>query len=71
MFFRRRLPQIFLIDDRRKLEQQPLTINNLILIAVFGVVILLHLAEAGIWAVFYYQRNLFADFETSLYCIFL
>jgi len=57
----------WVLRRRSQLEQQPLSINNLILIAVFGVVILLHLAEASIWAVFYYQRNLFADFETALY----
>jgi hypothetical protein len=37
------------------------------IIAVFSVMILLHVAEASLWAVFYYSRNLFSDFETSLY----
>jgi len=39
----------------------------LLLILVFGVIILLHLADTSIWAAFYYWRNLFVDFETSFY----
>ena len=39
----------------------------LLLIPVFGVIILLHLADTSIWAAFYYWRNLFVDFETSFY----
>jgi voltage-gated potassium channel Kch len=40
---------------------------SLVIIAVFAGIILLHLAEATHWALFYYSRNLFSDFETSLY----
>ena len=39
----------------------------LLLILVFAVIIVLHLADTAIWAAFYYWRNLFADFETSFY----
>ena len=39
----------------------------LVLVLVFGVVTLLSLVEAGIWASFYYFRALFPDFETSFY----
>jgi hypothetical protein len=38
-----------------------------ILIVVFGIIVLLHLAETAIWAFFYFVRDLFPDFETSLY----
>ena len=34
---------------------------------VFGLVIVLHLVEALIWAVFYAKAGLFPNFETSLY----
>ena len=37
------------------------------LIIVFAVIILLHVGEAAIWGIFYYRRNLFTDYETSLY----
>jgi len=37
------------------------------IIAVFSGMILLHVAEASLWAVFYYSRNLFGSYETSLY----
>jgi len=39
----------------------------LVLVLVFAVVILLSLVEAAIWALFYYLRGLFPDFETSFY----
>jgi voltage-gated potassium channel Kch len=38
-----------------------------IIIAVFSGIVLLHVAEASMWALFYYSRSLFSDFETSLY----
>jgi len=31
------------------------------------VIMLLHLVETAVWAVFYYSRHLLPDFETSLY----
>ena len=33
----------------------------------FLAIIILHVIEAAIWAVFYYHSGLFPDFETSLY----
>jgi len=39
----------------------------LLLIVLFAGVILLHLGETGIWAWFYHQRGLFADYETAFY----
>jgi ion channel len=41
--------------------------QTLLLVAVFAVVIVLHLIETGIWATFYYWRNLFPTYETALY----
>ena len=38
-----------------------------VLILVFGVVLSLHLIETGIWAMFYFWRDLFPDYETALY----
>ena len=41
--------------------------GGLLLIAVFGVLIFLHLVEAGLWAAFYHLKGLFNEFETALY----
>ena len=41
--------------------------GGLLLIAVFAVLIFLHLIEAALWAGFYYYRGLFNEFETALY----
>src|SRR4051794_14757976 len=41
--------------------------ETFILIISFSVILLLHLIEAGVWAMFYQLRELFPDFETSLY----
>ena len=38
-----------------------------LLIVLFGGVMCLHLTQTGLWALFYYARGLFSDFETSLY----
>ena len=52
--------------DRREQTTSKRHFSTLI-IAVFAGIILLHVVEASLWAVFYYSRNLFSDFETSLY----
>jgi len=38
-----------------------------LLISVFAAIIVLHVSEAGIWAIFYWRASLFPDFETSLH----
>ncbi len=38
-----------------------------LLISVFATIIVLHVTEAAIWAVFYWRAGLFPDFETSLH----
>lgn len=40
---------------------------SMLLILLFSVIMLLHVTETGMWAVFYYSRTLFDDFETALY----
>jgi voltage-gated potassium channel len=58
----------FLIDRFPKLDRvAAMTRQMVTLIFVFAVVITLHLVEAGLWAIFYYVRGLFGDFETALY----
>src|ERR1044072_1332230 len=57
----RRFTQRFLTGQARKAQ------GGLLLIAVFGVLIFLHLVEAGLWATFYHLKGLFNEFETALY----
>jgi voltage-gated potassium channel len=40
---------------------------SFLIILVFSGILLLHVVEASLWALFYYIRGLFSDFETSLY----
>ena len=39
----------------------------LLIIGLFSGILLLHLTQTTLWAVFYYAQGLFSDFETSLY----
>jgi hypothetical protein len=58
----------WLAKQRPMIEQRSSILSYaLLLILVFVVIIFLHLADTGIWAAFYYWRNLFVDFETSFY----
>jgi hypothetical protein len=58
----------WLISRRQAIERQPgLLKDSLLLISVVAVIIVLHVIETGIWAAFYYARNLFPDYETALY----
>jgi len=58
----------WLLQWRPTIEKRPGLISQaLLLIFIFLVIIILHLLETGIWALFYLRRELFADFETSLY----
>jgi hypothetical protein len=57
-----------ILKQRATLERQASTMQfTLLLIKVFAIIIMLHLAAAAIWAAFYQQRGLFPDYETSLY----
>ena len=37
------------------------------IVTLFAGILLLHLIQTSLWAVFYYTQSLFSDFETSLY----
>jgi hypothetical protein len=57
-----------LIRQRQRIEDRGgFAYAGCLLIMVFTAVIILHLSEALIWAVFYSWNGLFHDFETSLY----
>lgn len=58
----------WLLKRRAAFERRPgMTRFTLLLIMVFAIIVLLHLAETAIWAAFYHRRGLFPDYETSLY----
>jgi voltage-gated potassium channel Kch len=57
----------WLLKRRDLLARTGWTNHTLWLIWIFAVILVLHLAETGIWALFYYKQGLFENFETSLY----
>lgn len=58
----------WLFQRREHLEQNVDSKHfALMMVAVFGAVMFLHLVQTSLWAVFYYTQGLFDDFETSLY----
>jgi hypothetical protein len=58
----------WLMDRREYFERRATKWHfGLVIIANFIILVLLHVAEASLWAMFYYTRSLFSDFETSLY----
>jgi|SRR5687767_7986404 len=58
----------WLLQHRQYFERSGARIHvSLLMMILFSGIMLLHVAEAGLWAVFYYSRGLFPDFETSLY----
>ncbi|HEY0730183.1 MAG TPA: potassium channel family protein [Pyrinomonadaceae bacterium] len=58
----------WLLKNRELLERKATRRHfALLLIALFAGIICLHLTQTGLWAMFYYTRGLFSDFETSLY----
>lgn len=56
-----------LVRRRRTFEHGGPLSAALLLIAVFVIIIILHMAEAGLWAVFYLWYGMFKDFETAFY----
>jgi voltage-gated potassium channel len=40
---------------------------SILMMILFSGIMMLHVAETSLWAMFYYSRELFPDFETSLY----
>jgi voltage-gated potassium channel len=58
----------WLLQRREYLERKGARIRyGILMILLFSGIMLLHTVETSIWAVFYYTRALFEDFETSLY----
>ena len=57
------------LSARREMIERrtSLVTHTLLLMFAFSIITLLHLTETCVWAVFYYWRQLFPDFETSLY----
>ena len=57
-----------LVRRRHKIEQHiGTTFVGVLLIIVFGFILLLHLTEALVWALFYTWGDYFQNFETALY----
>src|SRR5207245_1264162 len=52
--------------SQRKQNQGPLT-TELQMVRVVSVLLLLHLAEAGIWALFYRLSGILPEFESAIY----
>jgi voltage-gated potassium channel len=66
---------IMTLADLLTNRAKPHRVNSLfldmeMLLLSFAVIIVLHLSETTIWAVYYYLQGLFPDFETSLYFSF-
>ena len=57
----------WLLAHREYLEQGARTRYAVLLVLLFLGIMFLHVTETSLWAVFYYSRGLFKDFETSLY----
>lgn len=58
----------WLLGWREELERSTTKKHFALLIsALFGGILFLHLIQTSLWALFYYAQGLFSDFETSLY----
>ena len=58
----------WLMRRREELEQRISKRRFVVLmITLFSGILLLHVIQTSLWAVFYYTQELFSDFETSLY----
>ena len=58
----------WLLRRREYLERKGARMRYaMLLVLLFVGIMLLHVLETSMWAVFYYSRALFKDFETSLY----
>ena len=58
----------WLLERRDYFERNATKTHFAVLIfLLFCGVVLLHLVQTGLWAVFYYLQGLFSDLETSLY----
>lgn len=58
----------WLVQRRRYFQERGTRIHSaLLIVLLFSGIMILHTIETSAWAVFYYKRALFSDFETSLY----
>lgn len=58
----------WLLHQREELEQRISKRRfTVLMIMLFAGILLLHVIQTSLWAVFYYTQELFSDFETSLY----
>lgn len=58
----------WLMRRREELEQRISKRRfTVLMIMLFAGILLLHVIQTSLWAVFYYTQELFSDFETSLY----
>ena len=58
----------WLFQWRDAIERSPSRkLFALLIVTLCGGILLLHLIQTGLWAVYYYTQSLFSDFETSLY----
>ena len=57
----------WLFNRRHYLEQGTKIHHSVIIVLLFSGVLVLHVSETALWALFYYSRGLFETFETALY----
>jgi len=55
--------------DRREYFERNVTARHFgaLIVALFSGVVLLHMIQTSLWALFYYLKGLFGDIETALY----
>jgi len=57
----------WLFNRRDYLEQGARLRQSIFIVLLFSGILVLHVSETALWALFYYSRGLFATFETALY----
>jgi voltage-gated potassium channel len=57
----------WLFNRRHYLDQGTKIHHSVIIVLLFSGVLVLHVSETALWAIFYYSRGLFETFETALY----
>ena len=57
----------WLFNRRDYLQQGARLRQSVFIVLLFSGILVLHVSETALWALFYYSRGLFATFETALY----
>jgi len=57
----------WLFKRREYLEQSARLRHIVFVVLLFSGILVLHVSETALWALFYYSRGLFDTFETALY----